>query len=137
MPYVRSLRDVTVRSTSGHTIFVPAGKVTFMPPIALPDAVALGCVECANDGALYMPRVIKELPVTQVPKLEEDERDDVDARASAIVQAVAKLYQENDQSKFSKTTKLPRVMYVVELTGFPTSAEEIRAAVETYHASLT
>jgi hypothetical protein len=137
MPYVRSLREVTVRTTSGHTVHVPASQVTFMPPLALPDAIALGCVECDQSGNLNLETrraQVASIPVVEVPKLEEDERDDMDARANAILQAVAALYQENDQSKFGKITNLPKVMYVVELTGFPTSLEEIRTAVESYHA---
>lgn len=135
MSFVLSLRPVTVTTLVGHTIPVPASKATFVPDMALARAIELGCVECTEDGKLIMTDdLVPKIPVSDIPQLTLEERDDQAKRAEVLLLAVSKLYQENDRAKFSKITNLPLVGAVSELTGFPTSAKEIAAAIEKFHA---
>ena len=136
MPHVLSLRSVTVNTLLGHMVAVPAGTPTFMPAMALPRALELGCVECDEKGQLSMSaEIIPQIPVTDIPQLSLADRDDPEKRATVLILAVAKLYNENDKSKFTLTTNLPKVAAVEALTGFPTSVKEIGVAIEQFHAA--
>lgn len=134
MPYVKSLRDIVISSVNGHTVRVTALKATFVPAILLSEALDRGCVECDENGKLLMDlSAVENLPVDEVPKLTDEERQDPEQRASALIQAVAKLYAESDPKKFN-ANKLPKVRAVEALVGFPTSAGEVEQAIERYHA---
>lgn len=134
MPYVTSLRETLVSTLNGHMIRVPARKPTYVPPEVLQESFKFGCVECDEKGKLKIDlQSLEELPVNEVPKLTEEERNDPDKRAAAIVQAVAKVYQDNDPKHFN-AEKLPRVKAIEAVVGFPTSSAEVAAAVEKYHA---
>lgn len=50
MPHVKSLTDVTIRTTIGHTIQVPANTPTYIPPDVVKFAKQMGLAECDEQG---------------------------------------------------------------------------------------
>ena len=135
MPYVKTLRPCVVVTMSGHRIPVEPGNTQYVPPEALEDAFKVGCGECDKDGKLKLDlEPVKQLPVGDMIKLSEVDRTDANKRAEAILQAIAKLYQDNDPKSFT-TSNLPRAKAIETLVGFPTSAAEVSAAVEKFHAA--
>lgn len=54
MPHVKSLTDVTIRTTIGHTIQVPADTPTYIPPEVVKFARQQGLAECDEEGNITM-----------------------------------------------------------------------------------
>src|ERR1041384_2665024 len=102
MPYVKSLGEVTIRTTIGHTIVVEPNKPTYVPPEVLKFAFLQGCVQCTETGELILQAKATKpkLAVDSVPQLDFKEREDPKLRAEAIGLAIAKLYTDGNPDDF-------------------------------------
>ena len=110
---VVSLRDITIRSTLGHTVHISARVPTAIPRDILQEAQALGCV-------------IADQVDPSVLKADNPTTDNVDEQIRA---AIEELIAANNEAAFN-TDGAPKVKAVREITGLPVTAEQVRAVFE-------
>jgi hypothetical protein len=138
MPLVKSLGELTIRTTIGHTIHVPASKPTYVPDSVLPFALAQGCVQCSEAGEVILQpaKTPKEHAVPDsVPQLSVQEQGDPLRRAAVIGVAIAKLYADNRPDDFTVADNRPKVNAVQRLVGFPVSGNELAGALELFQST--
>jgi hypothetical protein len=89
MPYMKSLRNFRLASTSGHCPQFVAGKPTFVPDVAVSDAMQAGCVPVEAD---------------EIPHIEEIQKAKLefsgDIRKSVIMLAIKAIIDKNDHKEF-------------------------------------
>lgn len=105
-------RDVTIRSTFGHTLGFKKGKPMFVPPVMRPEVQKYGVLPVDGEAS-YQEEVAKaKLPLTGI------------ARVDAIQEAMAKMVLEDDAATNFTATGLPQLERVSELVGFKVDSKE-------------
>lgn len=116
MPYFTLHRDYILRTNKGHSIEFRKGEKAWVPPMCVPDVVAIGAVsEVKEDGDI--------LPADQAPVrfIEGSEREAV------IHAAFEKLIARNERGDFT-ASGLPHVKKVEDIVGFEVTNKERDAA---------
>lgn len=105
MPYFTLHRDYVLRTTKGHSIGFTKGEKTWVPPMCVPDVVAIGAVPV--DAAVD---VIGDEPVVQAP-LTHDERE------AKLFAAFETLIARNERGDFG-ANGLPTTKKLQDMCGF-------------------
>jgi hypothetical protein len=120
MPQMHSLRSFRLETTTGHVIEFEAKVPTYVPPAAVSDAMAAGCVP---------------IDETDVPFLEDLSRSKVeftgDIRKSMLYLAVDRLVTKNDSKSFDGGGN-PKTAPVAEMLGFEVNRAELVSVYQTY-----
>lgn len=113
MPYFVLNRDYTLRTTHGFTVGFVKGEPTWVPPAAVPDAVAIGAEpqEGAKSDVLG-PEVVVVAEPTH------------DERKNLIYAAFAKIAAKNDSKDFTGSG-VPNVKAVERAVPFAVDRNEI------------
>jgi hypothetical protein len=86
---MKSLRNFRLASTTGHCPAFEAGKPTYVPDVAVGEAMQAGCVPCDPE---------------EIPHIEEIQRAKVefsgDIRKSVIMLALKSIIAKNDHKEF-------------------------------------
>jgi len=88
-----SLRPITVTSTLGHTVALPAATPTYVPDAIVHIALGLGCIVCDEHGKFLNPFYA---PAEEKPKdapaasaaAEEEDLEDARAEMTAAREAI-------------------------------------------------
>jgi hypothetical protein len=65
MPEFTLHRNFVLRTTKGHAINFRKGKPTYVPPMCVPDAVAIGAQAVDGDADVLGEEVAEPIPLTQ------------------------------------------------------------------------
>jgi hypothetical protein len=123
MPNFTLHRNYVMRTTHGHTISFEKGKATHVPPICVPDAIAIGAIpEDAKITALG-----EETPEA-VPL-------NTDQRKAAIFAAFTTMSSRTERSDFT-ASGVPNAKRMFPLTGFEVTTTERDARWVEYKAKL-
>lgn len=112
MPYFTLHRDYILRTTKGHSIEFKKGQKAWVPPMCVPDVVAIGAVaDNAEDGDV--------LPAEVAPQrfIEGAEREKL------IHDAFEKLIARNERGDFT-ASGMPHAKKVEAIVGFEVSNKE-------------
>jgi len=121
MPEFTLHRNFLLRTTKGHTIRFEKDKPTFVPPVCVPDAVAIGAV--AVEGAVdVLPDEAPE-PAILTP----------DQRKAKIREAIETMVARNERNDFT-ASGLPDLRKMNPLLGFDISSKERDDAWMEYRA---
>lgn len=116
MPQMKSLRKFRLASTSGHIIHFNPDEPAFVPPQAVQEAMAAGCVP---------------VDPAEAAKFDDAGRAKVDfngdLRKSILYLVMRSLHQENDSRKFD-AGGVPKATVVEGITGLNTGKAEIADA---------
>lgn len=120
MPNMLSIRNFRLETTTGHSIEFKANVPTWVAPVAVPAAMAAGCVpEDAKDQPFY----------------EDSFRDKVefkgDIRRSMLHVAVKTIAERNDVKEFDGSGN-PKTDAVVNRLGFEVTRNEVVDAFRIY-----
>lgn len=118
MPFFTLHRNYTLRTTKGHTIEFLKNKEVWVPPICVPDAVAIGAISTEQTDVL-------DEGLTPVVTMAPEERE------KAIFAAFDTLLARQDRGDFT-ASGLPHVKKLGDLCGFDISNRERDAAWQTY-----
>lgn len=135
MPLVKSLAELTIRTTIGHMIHVLPDTPTYIPPEVLPYALQQGCVECKDSGevVLQQPKAPKpKVPTGEVPQLSVEDQQDPKRRAYVLKLALTKLYADNNTEDFTVADNRPKVSAVTRVVGFPVTGNELATALDLF-----
>lgn len=121
MPKFTLHRNFTLRTTKGHTISFVKGEPVYVPPMCVPDAVAIGAV-----------------PEEAVDVLGDDAQPVVhltaDEREKKLFAAFDTLLARSERGDFT-ASGLPHVKKVEELVGFEMHNKERDAAWQAYQGA--
>ena len=133
MPYVKSLRPLRISTLSGHIVNVPALVPTFVPPAALAEAKAAGCVTCDEHGKIVLEEGLGGAPLfdepDDIPFLPPEDRDDPAKRKRVVTLAVLKCFKRNNRDDFGNNG-VPKANVVTRMIGFQVSGAEVADATE-------
>lgn len=105
MPYFTLHRNYILRTTKGHSIAFTKGAKAWVPPICVPDAVAIGAVP--EDESIDV------LPAELAPKPELP----ADERKTRILAAIETLVARNERGDFT-AAGMPHCKKLESLCGF-------------------
>lgn len=119
-----SNRDVTIRSTTGRSLYFPKGKPTHVPPMLHQVALERGVLPCNEDGSPLdagdAPQVVTEKKVMVAP-------EDPAQRKAAITSALEEIVKRNDARDFT-AGGTPSEAAVRAIVGWRVDQKEVRAA---------
>lgn len=104
MPYFKLHRTHALRTTKGHTIQFVKGESVWVPPICVPDAVAIGAISDVDVDVIDD----EPKPVVQMTP---------DERKAKIIAAFETLIERNARGDFS-ASGAPNTRKLEELCGF-------------------
>lgn len=120
MPLMKSLRKFRLASVTGHIIHFTPNEHVMVPPEAVQEAMAAGCVPVDADEAA---------------KFEDDGRAKVDfageLRKSILYLVLKSLAKENDTRKFD-AGGVPKSSVIEGITGLTVGKAEVAAAWRDY-----
>lgn len=119
MPFFTLHRTHTLRTTKGHTISFVKGEPAWVPPMCVPDAVAIGAV--AQDEAVDVLGEEKAPPV----QLNADERQ------AKLFAAFETMLSRTERSDFT-ASGLPHAKKLTEMVGFDVGNRERDSAWQAY-----
>lgn len=124
MPNFTLHRNHTLRSTKGHTITFVKGEPVWVPPVCVPEAVAIGAVPQET-----IPDVLgaEAAPVVQMT---------LEDRDAAITKAFEFLLSRNERGDFN-ASGLPSIKKVSDIVGFDVTNSMRDQAWMAYTASKT
>lgn len=111
MPYFTLHRNYTLRTTKGHTINFVKGMETWVPPMCVPDVVAIGAV--AKDEAVDVLGE-EEKPVVSISPEE---------RKAKIHAAFDTMLSRSERTDFT-ASGLPHAKKLSDLVGFEVANRE-------------
>lgn len=117
-----SLRDYTLRTKTGHTIFFPAGKPTQVPDEVVAEAMAVNIVPSEHIDLEQAPLKFRQVGTQTITG---------SLRDSLIFGAIEELVRENDPSNFNAGGQ-PKVSAVAEATGVKLGGGELSKYWERY-----
>lgn len=120
MPYFTLHRNFILRTTKGHTIAFKKGERVWVPPLCVPDAVAIGAVPEEEID------VIGEDPKPVVQLTPED-------RQAKLFEAFDILLARNERGDFT-ASGLPHTKKLEQIVGFEVSNRERDTAWQEYSA---
>jgi hypothetical protein len=115
MPWFSLHRNYTMSTTVGHAINFKKGETVWVPPICVPQAIAIGAIPSVPLGAELdvLPEETKVAP----PALTLDQRQE------KYFDAFGKIVQRSRRDDFL-ASGLPHIKKVEELAGLVVSAAE-------------
>jgi hypothetical protein len=123
MPEFTLHRNFVLRTTKGHAINFRKGKPTYVPPMCVPDAVAIGAQALDGDADVLGEEVAEPIPLTQ------PERD------AKIREAIETMVGRNERNDFTGSG-LPDIRKMNALTGFEVSKRERDRVWQAYQADV-
>ena len=119
MPEFILNRNYTLRTTKGHIINFIKGAPTYVPPIVVPDVVALGAeaVDAHED-------VLGEEPIVK-PELTPD------AREAILIAAYPSMVAANKRNDFTGQG-IPNIKSLSAIAGFTVDKRELDATWQKY-----
>lgn len=112
MPHFTLHRNFVLRTTKGHTIAFTKGKPTYVPPVCVEDAVAIGAIpEDAKDGDVLGAEVQPQ------PSMTPDERK------AKVFEAFGIMKMRNERNDFT-ASGIPDARRLPPLTGFDLTSKE-------------
>lgn len=125
MPFVKSLREVRVVTTSGDSAIIPARQAKWVSDRLLPAVLEAGCVQCDEDGNIIFDDIPEpKVDADDIPFLSVEERQDPAKRKRVIKLALLHIYKRDNKADF-KADGMPRNSAVQELVRFPVGNAEI------------
>lgn len=121
MPYFTLHRDYVLRTTKGHSIGFRKGEPTWVPPVCVPDVVAIGGV--SDEAVDVVPP--EDKPVVEI---------DVTARAAKIVEAFKVMESRDERGDFT-ASGLPHCKRLESMVGFEVLNGERDQLWQEYKAS--
>lgn len=113
MPQMISLRSFRLETKTGHVLQFVAREPMYVPPSAVPDAMAAGCVPASE---------------ADVPFVEDSTRTRVefvgDIRKSMLFLAIGEIVQRNIAKEFDGSGT-PKTAVVADLIGFEVARREV------------
>lgn len=122
MPFFTLHRNFTLRTTKGHAIAFVKGEPTWVPPMCVPDAVAIGAVP--KDGDVD---VLGE-EAAPVAQLSGEERE------SKLFAAFETMLNRTERTDFT-ASGLPHTKRLSDMVGFDVTNRERDAAWQAYTQS--
>jgi len=120
MPYFTLHRNFVLRTTKGHTIGFVKGQQTWVPPMCVPDVVAIGAVATeASDGD-----VLGDVPAP-VSSLTPDER------RHKLFEAFETMLSRGERTDFT-ASGLPHARRLTGMVGFEVGNRERDEAWQLY-----
>ena len=105
-------RNVTIASTTGHSVVFVKGEPTYVPPAMHKEVAGQGAVPI--DGEVSFEEIV----------IEDNTPTNADERAEMIKLVLADMKERNVSEEFTAAGS-PKVKVVSGLTGFPVEAAEI------------
>ena len=122
MPMFVLRRNHVVSSLYGHNIVFKTGQPTFVPPICIPEVVAIGA-ECVDGPVDVLPPEVQE----QIP-LTAQEREEM------VMAAMQELVDKNDSADFTGAG-VPKVKIIEKMTGIDVDVKEVQVIWQKYKES--
>lgn len=122
MPYFTLHRNYVLRTTKGHTINFVKGEPVWVPPMCVPDAVAIGAV-AKDEGVDVLGE--EEKPVVVLSPEE---------RTAKIREAFETMLNRSERSDFT-ASGLPHAKRLSEMVGFEVGNRERDAEWQAYTQS--
>lgn len=123
MPEYVLNRDFVLATLSGHRIAFKKGQSVWVPPRAVPEAVAIGATPAdGSDPNLAQP----------APKGESAASQDPEKRKKMLLDAVKLLVDRNDPDDFG-ADNAPKVDAIRQIVNFKLDARERNDIWQTYH----
>ena len=111
MPEFTLHRNHLLRTTKGVTIKFDANKPVYVPPVAVPDAVAIGAQPVGHEVDVLPDEVPVEVPLT------------VGQRKERMFEAFQTLIDRNERNDFTASGS-PNAKKVAAMVGFDVSINE-------------
>lgn len=122
MPYFTLHRNFVLRTTKGHTISFVKGEKAWVPPVCVPDAVAI--------GAVSVDEAVDVLGDEQTPSVQLSP----DERQSKLFEAFETMLMRTERTDFT-ASGLPHTKKLTEMVGFDVTNRERDAAWQAYTQS--
>lgn len=123
MPFFTLHRNFVLRTTKGHTISFAKGEPAWVPPMCVPDAVAIGAV-AVDEGA---GDVLGEEKQAASPLTPEE-------RQAKLFEAFETMLNRTERSDFT-ASGLPHAKKLTEMVGFDVGNRERDTAWQAYTQS--
>src|SRR5210317_1662944 len=111
MPEFTLHRNHLLRTTKGFTIKFEANKPVYVPPVAVPDAVAIGAQPIGQDVEVLPDEKPVEVPLT------------ITQRKERMFEAFKTLMARNERNDFTASGS-PNAKKVAAMVGFEVSTNE-------------
>lgn len=122
MPNFVLNRNYTLRSTKGHMINFAKGEPTYVPPIMVPEVIALGAESV--DGPVDAVDVLGD-EIVIAPELPPDEREAILLKAYPAMVTANKRYDFTGQG-------IPNLKALSAIVGFVVDKRELDATWQKY-----